>query len=84
VSCNRQVFIIQFALQGFRTGYGTFYYADGSSFVGTFRQDLKDGEGVLYYKDGSRYSFFVQYICMYTVVLGIGFFKIRNKKNDMS
>jgi hypothetical protein len=49
-------------LQGFRTGYGTFYYADGSSFVGTFRQDLKDGEGVLYYKDGSRDGFSVQYI----------------------
>ena len=29
--------------KGFRTGYGTYYYADGRSFVGIFLNDLREG-----------------------------------------
>ena len=39
---------------GFRTGYGTYYYADGRSFVGTFLNDQREGPGIMYYPEGFR------------------------------
>ena len=40
--------------RGFRTGYGTYYYSDGRSFVGTFLNDQREGPGIMYYPGGFR------------------------------
>ena len=39
-------------ISGFRTGYGTYYYADGRSFVGIFLNDQREGP-VSFKKDKS-------------------------------
>ena len=44
------------AMQGFRSGYGTFYYPDGRSFVGSWENDQREGPGVLYYPEGFRWK----------------------------
>ena len=40
---------------GKRHGNGTFYYANGSKYVGDWEHNLKHGEGVFTFEDGNTY-----------------------------
>ena len=39
-----------------RHGQGTFFYATGASYKGTWRKNVKDGDGVFVYEDGTVFS----------------------------
>lgn len=37
-------------------GFGFYYWPDGRSFYGQFRDDKKEGFGVYHWQDGRRYE----------------------------
>jgi hypothetical protein len=39
-------------LNGFRDGYGIFYYANGSRYEGEWKENVKEGNGIFFYEDG--------------------------------
>jgi hypothetical protein len=51
--CNRYEGCFE---NGLRSGTGTFYYANGSTYVGEWVNNVKSGYGVVTYHDGSVFE----------------------------